>query len=66
MTAQEAVERLLNTADLLHIGGLAYLISPVSNDMLDGLAMFGADADAEPEPPEDDGDSEPGGHTWAA
>ena len=63
MTAQEAVERLLDQADLIHIGGMPYLISLVSNDMLDGLAAFGADADAEPEPPEDD---EPEGHTWAA
>ena len=54
MTAAEAVGHLLDQADLLHIGGLAYLISPVSNDMLDGLAVFGTDADAEPEPIEDE------------
>ena len=51
MTPAEAIERLLDGADLLHISGVAYLISPVSNDMLDGLAVFGTDTeDDEPEP----------------
>ena len=59
MTAQEAVGRLLDHADLLHVGGAAYLLAPVSDAVLDALAAVGADTeDMEPEPTEDDGDGE--------
>ena len=59
MTAQEAVGCLLDHADLLLVGGVAYLLAPVSGAVLDGLAAVGADtADLEPEPVESDGDDE--------
>ena len=59
MTAQEAVERLLDYADLLHVDGTAYLLAPVSDAVLDALATVGADTeDMEPETVESDGDDE--------
>ena len=55
MTANEAVGRLLDQADLLVVGGAAYLLAPVSGDVLDALAVIGADTeDMEPEPVEDE------------
>ena len=57
MTAEEAVGRLLDGADLLMVGGAAYLLAPVSDDVLDALATVGAGAeDMEPETTESDGD----------
>ena len=59
MTAQEAVGRLLDQADLLMVGGAAYLLAPVSDAVLDALATVGARAeDMEPEVVESDGDDE--------
>ncbi len=59
MTAQEAVERLLDGADLLMVGGVPCLLAPVSDAVLDALATVGADvADMEPETIESDGDDE--------
>ena len=60
MTAQEAVGRLLNQADLIHVGGAAYLLAPVSDAVLDALATVGADTeDAEiDDPTESDGDDQ--------
>ena len=59
MTAQEAVARLLDGADLLLVGGAAFLLAPVSDAVLDGLAAYGADTENdEPEPVESDGDDE--------
>ncbi len=59
MTADEAVGRLLDGADLLMVGGAAYLLAPVSDAVLDALAAVGADTeDMEPEPVESDGDDE--------
>lgn len=59
MTAHEAVGQLLDNADLLHVGGAAYLLAPVSDVVLDALAALGADAeDMEPETTESDGDDE--------
>lgn len=59
MTAREAVERLLDYADLLLVGGGAYLLAPVSDAVLDALATVGAgDEDMEPETTESDGDDE--------
>ncbi len=59
MTAQEAVERLLDGADLLVVGGGAFLLAPVSDAVLDALAGVGAATeDDEPEPTESDGDDE--------
>ncbi len=56
MTTQEAVGRLLDNADLLMVGGVPYLLAPVSAAVLDALATVGADTeDAEPEPVEDEG-----------
>ena len=43
MTAQEAVERLLDGADLLMVCGNAYLLAPVSDEVLDALAVVGTD-----------------------
>ena len=55
MTADEAVGRLLDGADLLLVGGAAYLLAPVSWPVLDALAAVGADTvDMEPEPVEDE------------
>ena len=59
MTPAEAVERLLDNADLLLVGGAAYLLAPVSEAVLDALAVVGADTeDAERETTEIDGDDE--------
>ncbi len=59
MTPAEAIERLLDNADLLHVGGAAYLLAPVSDTVLDALATVGARAeDMEPETTESDGDDE--------
>ncbi len=59
MTAQEAVARLLDQADLLLVGGGAYILAPVSPAVLDALATVGADAeDMEAETIESDGDDE--------
>ncbi len=59
MTALEAVGRLLDQADLLLVGGGAYILAPVSPAVLDALATVGADAeDMEPETTESDGDDE--------
>jgi len=55
VTAQEAVGRLLDQADLLLVGGAAYLLAPVSPAVLDGLATVGADTeDMEAETTESD------------
>ncbi len=55
----EAVGRLLDGADLLMVGGAAHLLAPVSDAVLDALAMVGADTeDMEPETTESDGDDE--------
>ncbi len=59
MTAQEAVGRLLDQADLLMVGGAAYLLAPVSDAVLDGLAAYGADTENdESETTESDGDDQ--------
>ncbi len=59
MTADEAVGRLLDHADLLHVGGAVWMLAPVSNAVLDALAAVGAGTeDMEPEPVESDGDDE--------
>ena len=59
MTAQEAVGRLLDGADLLMVGGLPYLLAPVSDDVLDALATVGAGTeDMEIETTESDGDDQ--------
>ena len=55
MTAQEAVGRLLDQADLLMVGGAVWMLAPVSGDVLDALATVGADMeDMEPEPVENE------------
>ncbi len=59
MTTDEAVGRLLDQADLLMVGGAAYLLAPVSDALLDALAAVGADTeDMELETTESDGDDE--------
>ncbi len=59
MTADEAVGRLLDHADLLMVGGAAYLLAPVSDVVLDALATVGAGTeDMEPETTESDGDDQ--------
>ena len=59
MTAQEAVERLLDQADLLHVGSAVWMLAPISDAMIDALATVGARAeDMEPEVVESDGDDE--------
>ncbi len=59
MTADEAVGRLLDHTDLLHVAGAAYLLAPVSDAVLDALAAAGAGTeDMEPEPVESDGGDE--------
>ena len=59
MTAQEAVERLLDNADLLHVGSAVWMLAPVSDAMLDALAGIDAgNEDLEPETVESDGDDE--------
>ncbi len=51
--------RLLDHADLLHVGGAVWTLAPVSNAVLDALATVGADTeDMEPERTESDGDDE--------
>ena len=51
--------RLLDHADLLLVGGAAYLLAPVSAAVLDALVTVGANTeDAEPETTESDGDDE--------
>ena len=55
MTAAEAVGRLLDGADLLHVGGAVWMLAPVTDAMIDALAVVGADTvDLEPEPVEDE------------
>ncbi len=60
MTAQEAVGRLLDNADLLHVGGAVWMLVPVTDAMIDALAGVGARAeDAEiDDPTESDGDDQ--------
>ena len=59
MTAQEAVGRLLDGADLLHVGGAVWVLAPVTDAMIDALAGIDAhNADLEPEAVESDGDDE--------
>ncbi len=59
MTADEAVGRLLDNADLLMVGGAAYLLAPVSDAVLEALAVVGAGTeDMEPETTESGGDDE--------
>ncbi len=59
MTAAEAIERLLDGADLLHVGGAVWMLAPVSDDVIDALATVGADTeDMEHETTESDGDDE--------
>ena len=60
MTAAEAVGRLLDGADLLIVGGVPYLLAPVSDAVLDALATVGAGTeDMEiDDPTESDGDDE--------
>ena len=59
MNAQEAVERLLDQADLFMVGSAVWMLAPVTDAVLDALAAVGADTeDMEPEPTEDDGDGE--------
>ena len=59
MTADEAVGRLLDHADLLHVGGAVWMLAPVTDAMIDALAGVGANnADLEPEVVESDGDDE--------
>ena len=59
MTAQEAVGRLLDQADLLHVGGAVWMLAPVTDAMVDALVTVGADTENdEPEPVESDGDDE--------
>ena len=59
MTAQEAGARLLDGADLLHVGGAVWMLAPVTDAMIDALAVVGARAeDMEPEVVESDGDDE--------
>ena len=60
MTADEAVGLLLDNADLFLVGGAAYLLAPVSSDVLDALAAVGADTeDMEiDDPTESDGDDQ--------
>ena len=59
MTAQEAVGRLLDGAELLHVGGAVWMLAPVTDAMIDALAVVGTDTeDAEPETTESDGDDQ--------
>ena len=39
MTAQEAVERLLDGADLLHVGGAVWMLALVTDAMIDALGL---------------------------
>ena len=57
MTAQEAVERLLDHADLLMVGGAVWMLAPVTDAVLDALATVGARAeDREPDDPAEEDD----------
>ncbi len=57
MTVQEAVARLLDHADLLHVGSGVWMLAPVTDAVLDALATVGAATeDMEPETTESDGD----------
>ncbi len=59
MTAQKAVARLLDNADLLHVGGAVWMLAPVTDAMIDALATVGAGTeDLEPETTESDGDDQ--------
>ena len=59
MTAREAINRLFDHADLLHVGGAVWMLAPVSDAVLDALATVDADtADMEPETTESDGDDQ--------
>ncbi len=59
MTADEAVARLLDSADLFHVGGAVWMLAPVTSPMIDALVTVGARAeDMEPEPVESDGDDQ--------
>ncbi len=59
MTAQEAVARLFDNADLFHVGGAVWMLAPVTDAMVDALAGVGADTeDMEPETTESDGDDQ--------
>ena len=59
MTADEAVGRLLDHADLLMVGGAVWMLAPVSDAVLDALATVGASTeDMELEPVESDGDDQ--------
>ena len=60
MTAQEAVGRLLDQADLLMVGGAVWMLAPVSDAVVDALATVGADVeDMEiDDPTESDGDDQ--------
>ena len=59
MTAQEAVTRLLDGADLLHVVGEVWMLAPVTDAMLDALATVGAGTEGlEPETVESDGDED--------
>ena len=59
MTAQEAVGRLLDQADLLHVGAAVWMLAPVTDAMVDALAGVGANTENdEPETTESDGDDE--------
>ena len=59
MTADEAVGRLLDGADLLHVGGEVWMLAPVTDAMIDALAGVGdGDEDMEHETTESDGDDE--------
>ncbi len=60
MTATEAIMRLVDTADLLHVGSAVWMLAPVTSPMIDALAGVGADTeDAEiDDPTESDGDDE--------
>ena len=51
--------RLLDNADLLMVGGAVWMLAPVTDAMIDALAVVGARAeDMEPEVVESDGDDE--------
>ena len=42
MNAQEAVERLLDQADLFMVGSAVWMLAPVTDAVLDALAAVGA------------------------
>ena len=56
---RRSVGRLLDQADLLMVGGAAYLLAPVSDVVLDALAAVGAGTqDMETETTESDDDDD--------